>query len=65
KDLPIIPLGMSTNIRPGEFVAAMGSPLSLHKTVTIGIVSSPLRASKELGMDRDKMDYIQTDATIG
>ncbi|RUS82152.1 hypothetical protein EGW08_010086, partial [Elysia chlorotica] len=33
KDLPIIPLGKSSSIRPGEFVAAMGSPLSLHKTV--------------------------------
>ncbi|KAK3764445.1 hypothetical protein RRG08_015967 [Elysia crispata] len=65
KDLPIIPLGKCSNIRPGEFVAAMGSPLSLHKTVTIGIVSSPLRASKELGMEKDKMEYIQTDATIG
>lgn len=65
KELPVIPLGKSEHIRPGEFVAAMGSPLSLHKTVTIGIVSSPLRASKELGMDSDKMEYIQTDATIG
>ncbi|GFO48658.1 serine protease htra2, mitochondrial-like protein [Plakobranchus ocellatus] len=65
KKLPVIPLGDSSSIRPGEFVAAMGSPLSLHKTVTIGIVSSPLRASKELGMEKDKMEYIQTDATIG
>ncbi|CAL1529675.1 unnamed protein product [Lymnaea stagnalis] len=65
KKLPIIPLGKSASIRPGEFVAAMGSPLSLHKTVTIGIVSSHLRGSKELGINNNDMEYIQTDATIG
>lgn len=63
--LPTIPLGKSSTIRPGEFVAAMGSPLSLHKTVTVGIVSSHLRGSKELGMNNKNMEYIQTDATIG
>lgn len=65
RKLPVIPLGKSSTIRPGEFVAAMGSPLSLHKTVTIGIVSSHLRGSKELGMNNKDMEYIQTDATIG
>ncbi|KAI8784455.1 serine protease HTRA2, mitochondrial [Biomphalaria glabrata] len=65
KKLTTIPLGKSNTIRPGEFVAAMGSPLSLHKTATIGIVSSYLRGSKELGMSNSNMEYIQTDATIG
>ncbi|KAH9489448.1 Serine protease htra2, mitochondrial [Bulinus truncatus] len=64
KKMTVIPLGKSSTIRPGEFVAALGSPLSLHKTATIGIVSSYLRGSKELGMNNSDMEYIQTDATI-
>lgn len=49
KRLPVMKLGNSKDIKPGEFVVAIGSPLSLSNTVTSGVVSSTHRGSDELG----------------
>nr|XP_023671232.1 serine protease HTRA2, mitochondrial-like isoform X1 [Paramormyrops kingsleyae] len=62
--LPTLPLGRSADVRQGEFVVAMGSPLALRNTITSGIVSSVQRGSRELGLSNSNMDYIQTDAPI-
>lgn len=62
-NLPVLPLGCSADLRPGEFVIAMGNPLTLSHTITAGVVSSPNRQGKELGLHK-KSDYIQTDAAI-
>ncbi|XP_036372715.1 serine protease HTRA2, mitochondrial-like [Megalops cyprinoides] len=62
--LPTLPLGLSSEIRQGEFVVAMGSPFALRNTITSGIVSSVQRGSRELGISNSNMDYIQTDAAI-
>lgn len=62
--LPVLSLGHSADLRPGEFVVAIGSPFALQNTVTTGIVSTAQRDGKELGLRDSDMDYIQTDAII-
>ncbi|KAK1882120.1 Serine protease HTRA1B [Dissostichus eleginoides] len=62
--LPVLQLGRSASLRPGEFVVAIGSPFSLQNTVTTGIVSTTQRGGKELGLLNSDMEYIQTDAII-
>uniref|UniRef100_A0A3P8ZRE6 Serine protease HTRA2, mitochondrial n=1 Tax=Esox lucius TaxID=8010 RepID=A0A3P8ZRE6_ESOLU len=64
KMLPVLSLGWSADLRPGEFVVAIGSPFALQNTVTTGIVSTAQRGGKELGIKDSDMDYIQTDAII-
>ncbi|XP_058633529.1 serine protease HTRA3a isoform X1 [Onychostoma macrolepis] len=64
KKLPVLSLGQSADLRPGEFVVAIGSPFALQNTVTTGIVSTTQRDGKELGIRDSDMDYIQTDAII-
>lgn len=64
KKLPVLLLGHSADLRPGEFVVAIGSPFALQNTVTTGIVSTAQRDGKELGLRDSDMDYVQTDAII-
>jgi len=63
-DLDIITLADSSELRAGDYVIALGSPLSLTKTVTGGIVSNVERQSGELGLRNKNMEYVQTDAVI-
>jgi serine protease Do len=60
--LPTLPLGDSNAVRVGDVVLAIGNPLGVGQTVTMGIVSAKGRAT-ERG-DNSYEDFIQTDAPI-
>ncbi|KAK4748826.1 hypothetical protein SAY87_015412 [Trapa incisa] len=62
--LPTATLGSSRKLRPGDWVLAMGCPLSLQNTVTAGIVSCVDRKSSDLGLGGIRREYLQTDCAI-
>ena len=58
--LPVLPMGDSETLRPGQLVLAFGSPLGLESSVTMGVVSA---VARQLSPE-DPMIYLQTDASI-
>lgn len=63
-DLPAAYLGDSDKIKVGQWVMAIGNPLSLASTVTAGIVSA---TSRNINIIQDRYgveNFIQTDAAI-
>jgi serine protease Do len=62
RQFPILPLGDSKALRVGEWVMAVGNPLNMDHTVTVGVVSATGRV---LGLaDNSFENFIQTDAAI-
>jgi serine protease Do len=75
--LPVVKLGDSTELQPGQWVVALGNPLGLagigpaaqtfgsDPTISVGVVSALHRQLPRTSRyDRDYSDLIQTDATI-
>jgi serine protease Do len=58
--LPEVKLGDSDKLRVGEWVVAIGNPLGLDHTVTLGIISGKGRA----GFGGQFDDFLQTDAAV-
>lgn len=63
-DLPTVSLGDSDQLQPGEWAIAIGNPLGLDNTVTVGIISATGRTSSEVGVPDKRVGFIQTDAAI-
>jgi S1-C subfamily serine protease len=60
--LPVLPLGDSERVRVGDVVLAIGNPLGIGQTVTMGIISAK---SRQTGLsDGSFEDFLQTDAPI-
>jgi serine protease Do len=60
--LPVVSLGNSEAVQVGDVVLALGNPLGVGQTVTMGIISAKGRATG-LG-DGSFEDFLQTDAPI-
>jgi len=62
RELPMLPLGDSDQMRVGDVVLAIGNPLGVGQTVTSGIISAKGRRT---GLsDGSFEDFLQTDAAI-
>jgi len=63
RSLAFLPLGDSDSLRVGDYVMAIGNPLLLDHTVTVGVVSAKGRS---IGLTQDVSfeNFIQTDAAI-
>jgi serine protease Do len=63
KDLPTLPVADSDKIRVGDVVLAVGNPLDIGQTVTMGIISAKGRATDN-GDNALYENFLQTDAPI-
>ena len=64
EDLPAVQLGNSETLVPGQWAIAIGNPLGLDNTVTVGIISATGRSSSEVGIPDKRVRFVQTDAAI-
>lgn len=63
-NLPTVKVGNSEALQPGELAIAIGNPLGLDNTVTVGIVSATGRSGSQVGIPDKRVSFIQTDAAI-
>ena len=64
QDLPYLNMADSENMRVGDVVFALGNPLGVGLTVTMGIVSATGRSGLNLLGGGGYENFIQTDASI-
>ena len=59
-DLPVVKIGNAKDLKPGEWVAAIGAPFGFDNSVTAGIVSAKGRSLP----NENYTPFIQTDVAI-
>lgn len=62
-NLPAVPFGDSDKVEVGDIVLAIGNPLGIGQTVTMGIISAKGRTTPGRD-DRTYENFLQTDAAI-
>jgi len=60
KNLPVVALGSTNDLKVGEWVLAIGSPYGFENTVTAGVVSAKGRSLP----DDSAVPFIQTDVAV-
>lgn len=60
KDLPVVKLGSTRDLRVGQWVLAIGSPFGFENTVTAGVVSAKGRSLP----DGSGVGFIQSDVAV-
>ncbi len=66
-DLPVVKLGDSNKLRPGQWVLAIGSPFGFENSVTAGVVSALARnnvGEVAGGGNSGYVPFIQTDVAV-
>jgi serine protease Do len=64
-DLPVVRLGDSNKLRPGQWVLAIGSPFGFENSVTAGVVSATARGNVgSEGGGNGYVPFIQTDVAV-
>ena len=64
ENLPVAALGNSSQVQVGDWAIAVGNPVGLNNTVTLGIISTLARSSAQAGIPDKRVDFLQTDAAI-
>ncbi|WP_027016477.1 Do family serine endopeptidase [Comamonas composti] len=60
KDLPVVKLGHTSDLRVGDWVLAIGSPFGFENSATVGVVSAKGRSLPDDSM----VPFLQTDVAI-
>jgi S1-C subfamily serine protease len=63
-NLPVASLGDSSQLAVGDWAIAVGNPIGLNNTVTLGIISTLERSSAQVGISDKRINFLQTDAAI-
>ncbi|MBD2728367.1 trypsin-like peptidase domain-containing protein [Nostoc sp. FACHB-892] len=60
-NLPAVEIANPDTVKPGQWAVAIGNPLGLQQTVTVGVISA---INRSLNLSTRPSSYIQTDAAI-
>ncbi len=63
-NLPTVSFGSSKKLSPGDWSIAIGNPLGLDHTATLGIISALNRSGSQLRIFNERVRFIQTDVAI-